>query len=90
MRKLRVTAAVLLVVPAFAWADSGVGVDTWRANKLDPTGGRALQPLDPNGTSWLEAGQHRSPTGNLYPSPTDVVHPVTVGGWLTYGTFDIG
>jgi hypothetical protein len=48
-----------------AWGDTGVGVDTWRANKLDPTGGEATEPLDMNGTSWLEPGQHRSPTGNL-------------------------
>ena len=91
MRKLRMTTAVaLLAVPAFAWGDSGVGVDTWLANKLDPTGGQANKPIDPNGTSWLEPGQHRSPTGNLYPVPTDTIHPMTVGGWLAYGSFDIG
>jgi hypothetical protein len=54
--------------PTVALADSGVGVDTWRANKLDPTGGQATEPLDPNGTSWLAPGQHRSPTGSLYQS----------------------
>ena len=91
MRKLRMTTAVaLLAVPAFAWGDSGVGVDTWLANKLDPTGGQANVPIDLNGTSWLEPGQHRSPTGNLYLTPPDVIRPMTVGGWLAYGTFDIG
>ena len=35
--------AALLLIPALALADSGVGVDTWRANKLDPTGGMASQ-----------------------------------------------
>ena len=39
MRKLRMTTAVaLLAVPAFAWGDSGVGVDTWLANKLSELG----------------------------------------------------
>jgi Putative outer membrane beta-barrel porin, MtrB/PioB len=91
MRKLTITATIALLVGSpWAWGDSGVGVDTWRANKLDPTGGQVLKPLDPNGTSWLEPGQHRSPTGNLYLNPTDTVHPMTVGGWLVYGSFDIG
>jgi hypothetical protein len=26
--------------------------------------------FDPNGTSWLEPSQHRSPAGNLYENPT--------------------
>jgi hypothetical protein len=52
MRKLRLTPIVaLLAVPVFVWADSGVGVDTWRANKLDPTGGQATEAIDPDGTS---------------------------------------
>ena len=38
--------ALLLCVPVLGWADSGVGVDTWRANKLDPTGGQATEALD--------------------------------------------
>jgi len=91
MRQLRVTAAVfLLAVPAVVWADSGVGVDTWRADKLDPTGGQATKPLDPNGTSWLEPGQHRSPTGNLYGTPTEEPHPEILSVWQIYGTFDLG
>ena len=92
MHKLTVTALVILVegAAAPAWGDSGVGVDTWLANKLDPTGGQARKPLDPDGTSWLQAGQHRTPTGNLYQDPPETVHPMTVGGWLAYGSFDIG
>ena len=91
MKKLRVVAVVfLLAVPAFVWADSGVGVDTWRANKLDPTGGQATEALDPDGTSWLEPGQHRSPTGNLYGTPTEEPHPETLSVWQIYGTFDVG
>ena len=91
MRKLRITPfAALLAVPVFVWADSGVGVDTWRANKLDPTGGQATEALDPNGTSWLEPGEHRSPTGNLYETPTQEPHPDNLSVWLIYGTFDIG
>jgi hypothetical protein len=46
--------SALLVLPALSWSDSGVGVDTWRANKLDPTGGEELQRTDADGTSWLE------------------------------------
>jgi hypothetical protein len=89
--KLRVTAAAfLLIMPALVRADSGVGVDTWRANKLDPTGGQATQVLDPNGTSWLEPGQHRSPTGNLYGTPAAQPRPETLSVWQIYGTFDIG
>jgi hypothetical protein len=90
MRKLRLTpVAALLAVPVFVWADSGVGVDTWRASKLDPTGGQATEALDLDGTSWLEPGQHRSPTGNLYGTPTEQ-HPDTSSVWLIYGTFDVG
>ncbi len=67
MRKLkRACAIAALTLPAMAWGDTGVGVDTWRANKLDPTGGQATTTPDPNGTSLLETGQHRAPTGNLY------------------------
>jgi hypothetical protein len=91
MRKLRLTpVAALLAVPVFVWADSGVGVDTWRANKLDPTGGQATEALDLDGTSWLEPGQHRSPTGNLYGTPTEQQHPDNLSVWLIYGTFDVG
>ena len=91
LRKLRLASAgALLAMPVFVWADSGVGVDTWRANKLDPTGGQATEVLDPNGTSWLEPGQHRSPTGNLYGSPTQELHPENLSVWLVYGTFDLG
>ena len=91
MPKLRLTAALaLLAVPASVWADSGVGVDTWLAHKLDPTGGQATKPLDPDGTSWLEPGQHRSPTGNLYETPTEEPHPETLSVWQIYGTFDVG
>ena len=91
MRKLRLTpVAALLAVPVFVWADSGVGVDTWRANKLDPSGGQATEALDLDGTSWLEPGQHRSPTGNLYGTPTEQRHPDNLSVWLIYGTFDVG
>jgi Putative outer membrane beta-barrel porin, MtrB/PioB len=91
MRRLRLTPVVaLLAVPVFVWADSGVGVDTWRANKLDPTGGQATETLDADGTSWLEPVQHRSPTGNLYLTPTQTPHPDTLSVWQIYGTFDLG
>jgi hypothetical protein len=72
------------------FADSGVGVDTWRANELDPTGGQATEAVDPDGTSWLAPGQHRSPTGHLYENPTEPPHPDNLSVWQIYGTFDVG
>src|ERR1700738_1096268 len=91
MRKLRLTAALgLLAEPAAVWADSGVGDDPSLANKLGPSGGQATKPLDSDGTSWLEPGQHRSPTGSLYGTPTDEPHPHNSSVWLVYGTFDGG
>jgi hypothetical protein len=81
---------LLLCAAAVTFADSGVGVDTWRANKLDPTGGQATQLLDRDGTSWLAAGQCRSPTGILYQNPTEPPHLDEAGLWQIYGTFDIG
>ena len=84
------TGLVLLGPATLAWADSGVGVDTWRGNKLDPTAGQATLPLDPDGTSWLEPGQHRSPTGNLYNEPPAEPPAENLSVWQIYGTFDVG
>ena len=72
------------------FADGGVGADTWRANKLDPTGGQATEALDPDGTSWLAPGQRRSPTGNLYQNPAEPPDPDNLSVWQLYGTFDVG
>jgi len=80
----------LLIAPPVAWGDSGVGVDTWRADKLDPTGGQAGETLDPSGTTWLAAGQHRSPTGNLYNQPPVEPQEQKLSVWLLYGSFDVG
>jgi hypothetical protein len=82
--------AMLLLLPAAGWSDSGVGVDTWRASKLDPTGGEELQAPDTDGTSWLEPGQHRSPTGSLYMIPRQPAESENLSDWLVYGTFDLG
>ena len=82
--------SALLVLPALSWSDSGVGVDTWRANKLDPTGGEELQRTDADGTSWLEPGQHRSPTGNLYMVPREPPETDPLSDWLIYGNFELG
>jgi hypothetical protein len=81
---------LILCAATVTFADSGVGVDTWRADKLDPTGGQATKALDPDGTSWLAAGQKRSPTGNLYQNPTEPPHPDNLSVWQIYGTFDLG
>jgi hypothetical protein len=94
IRRLRtwkkVPAAALLGAPLVAWADSGVGVDTWRADKLDPTGGEATQVIDANGTSWLESTPHRTPTGSLYPTPVQTPEADKLSVWDVYGTFDLG
>jgi hypothetical protein len=82
--------AVVLSASPVVWADSGVGVDTWHADKLDPTAGQWLLPIDADGTSWLQSGQHRSPTGNLYPQPVAEPQSEKFGEWYMYGTFDIG
>jgi hypothetical protein len=88
--RLGAIGAALLLIPALAWADSGVGVDTWRANKLDPTGGMASQPCDENGTSWLSPLEHRSPTGNLYNCAPDSPLALALGEWLYYGEGELG
>jgi hypothetical protein len=79
-----------MVAVTLAHADSGVGVDTWRANKLDPTGGMNSQMCDPDGTSWLAPGQHHSPTGNLYNCPPEPPLIRPLGEWMTYGIFQFG
>jgi hypothetical protein len=83
-------AGALLLIPALAWADSGVGVDTWRANKLDPTGGMASQQCDEDGTTWLSPLEHRSPTGNLYNCPPESPLALALGEWLHYGDLELG
>src|SRR5277367_4359143 len=91
MRKLRLTPVLaLLAVPVFVWADSGVGVDTWRANKLDPTGGMASQQCDEDGTTWLSPLEHRSPTGNLYNCPPESPLTFALSDWLYYGDLQLG
>jgi hypothetical protein len=82
--------AALLLIPAIASADSGVGVDTWRANKLDPTGGMASQRCDEDGTTWLSPLEHRSPTGNLYDCPPESPLALALGDWVYYGDVDFG
>jgi hypothetical protein len=80
----------LALVCAFAHADTGVGVDTWRANKLDPTAGAAQQTADERGTSWLKAGESRSPTGNLYMCPAEPPATSPHGDWISYGVLQVG
>lgn len=82
--------ALALATALPAHADSGVGVDTWRANKLDPTAGANTQGCDDRGSSWLIAGQHRSPTGNLYNCPPPPPEPDAHGDWQGYGILQIG
>jgi hypothetical protein len=73
-----------------AFADTGVGVDTWRGNKLDPTAGTQSATPDERGTSWLQPGTHRSPSGNLYLSPSESPQPDEHGDWQGYGILQLG
>jgi hypothetical protein len=86
----RLLPLVCAIAAAGAYADSGVGVDTWRADKLDPTGGQASQACDEDGTSWLSPLQHRSPTGNSYNCPAEPPLAHELGEWLYYGVFQLG
>ena len=65
-------------------------MDTWRANKLDPTGGMASQQCDEDGTSWLSPLEHRSPTGNLYNCPPESPLALALDEWLYYGDVELG
>src|SRR5271155_494949 len=89
-KRLGGIASLLLVVSAIAWADSGVGVDTWRGNTLDPTGGQASEQCDEDGTSWLSPVEHRSPTGSLYDCPTEPPIVRGAGDWVYYGVLQLG
>jgi hypothetical protein len=89
-KRLSGIASMLLLASSIAWADSGIGVDTWRANKLDPTGGQASEACDENGTTWLSPLEHRSPTGNLYDCPTAPSPEHSLGDWLYYGLLQLG
>lgn len=73
-----------------AQADSGVGVDTWRATKLDPTAGAMINGCDPLGTSWLIDGVRHTPTGNLLSCPPPIVTPNTLGNWQYHGVLQFG
>jgi Putative outer membrane beta-barrel porin, MtrB/PioB len=89
-RRLGGIASTLLFISTIAWADSGVGVDTWRGNVLDPTGGQASERCDEDGTSWLSPVEHRSPTGNLYDCPWEPPLVRALGDWEHYGVLELG
>lgn len=89
-KRLGGIASMLLFMSTAAWADSGVGVDTWRGNTLDPTGGRALEGCDEDGTSWLSPVVHRSPTGNPYDCPWEPPLVRALGDWEHYGMLELG
>ena len=89
-KRLGWIAWVFFVVSTNARADSGVGVDTWRGNTLDPTGGRASERCDEDGTSWLSPVVHRSPAGNLYDCPWEPPLVRALGDWEHYGLLELG
>lgn len=73
-----------------AQADSGVGVDTWRATKLDPSAGAGVEGCDERGTSWLVPGQRRTPSGSLYACPPAAVPAHERGDWRYSGVLQFG
>jgi hypothetical protein len=90
VKPLRALSTILALTAVPARADSGVGVDTWLANKFDPTGGTLSQIPDENGTSWLVAGMRRTPTGNLLLDPAEPPPVDEYGGWLVHGVVQLG
>lgn len=88
MRLLPLACTLAVMVPAHA--DSGVGVDTWRANKLDPSAGATANGCDERGTSWLIEAQRRTPTGHLYACPPPSPRPDEHGNWRYYGILQLG
>ncbi|MDR2013527.1 MAG: MtrB/PioB family outer membrane beta-barrel protein [Rhodanobacter sp.] len=82
--------ATLGCCASLAFADTGIGVDTWRANKLDPSGGMQSQNCDADGTSWLSPLQRRTPTGHLYDCAHGAPLVHEIDGWLYYGVLQIG
>ncbi|HEX7915171.1 MtrB/PioB family outer membrane beta-barrel protein [Rudaea sp.] len=80
----------VVALAAAAHADSGIGVDTWRGNKLDPTGGKNSSSCDANGRTWLSPLQHRTPTGYLYDCPDEAPLAHELGEWLYYGVLQVG
>lgn len=87
---IRLALLAALGLPLDALADSGVGIDLWIANKLDPSAGAKSQTPDPRSTSWLKPGQNRTPTGYLYLCPADAPLIVPSGDWQHYGLVQVG
>ncbi|MDR2013530.1 MAG: MtrB/PioB family outer membrane beta-barrel protein [Rhodanobacter sp.] len=91
MRGLGLTVlATLGCCASLAFADTGIGVDTWRANPLDPTGGMQSQDCAIDGPTWLSPRQRRTPTGNLYECPSESPPVQEINGWLYYGVLQVG
>lgn len=89
-RSMSAIGCVLLAATMPALADSGVGVDTWLANEFDPDAGAGLAPNDARGTSWLRAGESRSPGGNLYLCPAEPPRVAEHGDWQAHGLLRTG
>ncbi|MBS0584007.1 MAG: MtrB/PioB family outer membrane beta-barrel protein [Proteobacteria bacterium] len=89
-RFIRLLPLACAIPATLAHADSGIGVDTWRGNKLDPTAGQANEPCDARGTTWLAPLQRRSPTGNLYNCAPESPLAHEIGEWLYYGVLQVG
>lgn len=87
---LAIAAWLGLAIPLGASADSGVGVDLWIANKLDPNAGAGTEQRDPRGTSWLTSGQKRTPTGHLYLCPVETPELAAHGDWQAWGRVELG
>lgn len=87
---LSLALVIALATPYLAIADSGVGVDLWIANKLDPSAGANLLSKDARGTTWLRPGESRTPTGFLYQCPAESPEIINGGDWQTWGLLEFG
>lgn len=86
----RLLPLVLALAAGAAPADSGVGVDTWRANPLHPDAGTSTQGCDPRGLSWLTPAPKHSPGGHLYNCPPPAPAPDEHGNWRYFGVLELG
>lgn len=82
--------AAMMMFSSLVLADSGVGVDSWRATKLDPGAGANVEGCDERGTSWLVPGQRRTPSGSLYSCPPASAPTRERGDWRYSGVLQFG
>lgn len=76
--------------PLAGIADSGVGVDLWLANKLDPSAGADSRRSDTRGASIHHEGVLRTPSGHLLSCPAEPPPLDADAAWQHYGRVQVG